>query len=146
MQYFDDMDSKYGFDDGAITPAGVEVYRAVYVEALNTLLDAHQSCVRVVAWDRPGMHNWCMIVQVSAAYYYGTLLAADDGNRPCPQPDVQPTPDEYDPAYYAALDTAMELGLDDYIEVTVRKDLEGLHDALAAVLEEDAAPDDDPHA
>jgi hypothetical protein len=145
MDYFYEMESKDGFADGAAAPLGVETYRSVYVYALNTLLDAYQSNVRVVAWNRPRPHNGCMIVHVSVAYYDGTLLAADDGNRPCPQPDVQPTPEEYDTAYYAALKTAMAMGVDEYIEVTVRHDLERLHDALAAVLKAEATPDNDPH-
>lgn len=62
MRFWDDMLEKYGFADGEAMPDGAEVYRAVYVRAVNALAEQLRSEVRAVAYDRPGIHNWCLIL------------------------------------------------------------------------------------
>ncbi|MEZ4666545.1 MAG: hypothetical protein R3E39_01275 [Anaerolineae bacterium] len=62
MRYWDDMRSKYGFNDGGAVPDGAEVYRAVYIRAVNKLAEQLGSSVRAIAYDRAGVHNWCLIL------------------------------------------------------------------------------------
>ncbi len=62
MRYWDDMRTKYGFNDGGAVPDGAEVYRAVYIRAVNQLAEHLQSSVRATAYDRAGVHNWCLIL------------------------------------------------------------------------------------
>jgi hypothetical protein len=56
------MRTKYGFNDGGAVPDGAEVYRAVYIRAVNQLAEQLNSNVRAVAYDRAGVHNWCLIL------------------------------------------------------------------------------------
>jgi len=62
MRYWDEMRTKYGFNDGGVVPDGVEVYRAVYIRAVNKLAEQLGSRVRATAYDRAGVHNWCLIL------------------------------------------------------------------------------------
>lgn len=62
MRFWDDMQHKYGFSDGEAVPDGAEVYRAVYIRAVNALAEQLGGTVRAVAYDRPGVHNWCLIL------------------------------------------------------------------------------------
>ena len=86
MRFWDDMQNKYGFSDGEAVPDGAEVYRAVYIRAVNALAEQLGSTVRAVAYDRPGVHNWCLILfhQVSDLEAHGINLltrARRDGCR-----------------------------------------------------------------
>lgn len=65
MLYFDDMRTKYGFDDGNVIPPDAEARRTVYVRALNVLAEKYDSSVRAIAYDRFGVHNWCLILFAS---------------------------------------------------------------------------------
>jgi hypothetical protein len=62
MRYWDDMQSKYGFNDGGAVPDGAEVYRAAYIRAVNKLAEQLGSSVRAAGYDRAGVHNWCLIL------------------------------------------------------------------------------------
>ncbi len=62
MRYWDDMRTKYGFNDGGAVPDGAEVYRTVYIRAVNKLAEQLNSSVRASAYDRAGVHNWCLIL------------------------------------------------------------------------------------
>ncbi|MCA0453952.1 MAG: hypothetical protein LCI00_08260 [Chloroflexi bacterium] len=62
MRYWDDMRSKYGFNDGGAVLDGAEVYRAVYIRSVNKLAEQLHSSVRATAYDRAGVHNWCLIL------------------------------------------------------------------------------------
>lgn len=62
MRYWDEMRTKYGFNDGGAVPDGAEVYRTVYIRAVNQLAEQLNSSVRAVAYDRAGVHNWCLIL------------------------------------------------------------------------------------
>jgi hypothetical protein len=39
MRYWDNMRTKYGFNDGGAVPDGAEIYRAVYIRAVNQLAE-----------------------------------------------------------------------------------------------------------
>lgn len=95
MRYWDDMQTKFGFSDGDAVPPDAEARRAVYVQAINALATRLGSAYRVAAWDRGGMHNSCLII-----------TEPGDG-------------DEMDDAMRRAIDIAMEMDLDQYVEIQV---------------------------
>ena len=64
MRYWNDMSSKFGFNDGEGIPQGITKYREVYILVMNALLKKHGSEIRMMAVDRGGCHNWCMIMPV----------------------------------------------------------------------------------
>ena len=64
MKYFDEMLDKHGFGDGEQEPPDAWASREVYVTVLNALARKEGSAVTVKAYDRPGMHNGCMLVFV----------------------------------------------------------------------------------
>lgn len=103
MKYWDDMQTKWGFSDGAATPCGIEAYREVYVQAVNYLAAQAGSAVRAEAYDRPGMHNSCLIVLVS--------IHSRPGDPVTPLVD----PDE---GMKHAIRQAHNLGLDSYVTAT----------------------------
>lgn len=139
MKYFNDMCNKWGFSDGAAVPDTADVYREVYVTALNCIAEKLGSQTRVVAYDRPGMHNWCMIVCVSKET--AADIHADIISRSLDESDIA---DEYtlasglsgevvclddivemDEAMLKAIEYARELGLDNY--VVERAEVEGFN-------------------
>ncbi|SMB96775.1 hypothetical protein SAMN00808754_1646 [Thermanaeromonas toyohensis ToBE] len=61
MSYYLEMRSKYGFSDGELVPAEAEVVRSILVEAINAYLGP-DSKVEAYEYDRPGMHNPCLIM------------------------------------------------------------------------------------
>lgn len=103
MRYWEDMRSKGGFADGEAVPDGAELYRAVYVRTVNRLAEQRGSDVRAVPYDRPGMHNWCLIVFRDARNLDGESVPADLGLE-------------------AAIDQAHTLDVDDYLRVSVTVD------------------------
>jgi hypothetical protein len=66
MKYYDEMRTKFGFNDGDAQPNGCETYREVYVTALNKLAEKFGSTVRAHAFNRGGLHNSCLIVYFPA--------------------------------------------------------------------------------
>lgn len=117
MRYWEDMRSKYGFNDGGAVPDGAEVYRAVYIRALNTLAEQLNSRIRAVAYDRSGAHNWCLILFYDLndvqAYTPDELaepleLSADEVLAP-------------DEALAEAIRQAYRLDLDSFVWVEVRR-------------------------
>ena len=60
--YYDDMRSKYGFNEGD-APLGIERVRKLIVKHVNKRLkkDPQFKHMELVEFDRPGVHNWCMI-------------------------------------------------------------------------------------
>jgi len=62
MKYYEDMRTKWGFNDGVATPWGVELYRQVYIEAINRVSKELGSKVEAFPYDRPGMHNFCLLL------------------------------------------------------------------------------------
>lgn len=69
MIYYDDMQTKGGFSDGENVPANAWSARTLYITALNHVAKERGSNVRVVAYDRPGMHNPCLIIHVTASMF-----------------------------------------------------------------------------
>lgn len=103
MRYWDDMLSKSGFSDGEAVPDGIATYRTVYLRVVNRLAEQWGSAVRAIAYDRPGMHNWCLIVFRDAHNLDGEEVAADL-------------------ALDSAIDQAHTLDVDDYLRVRVTVD------------------------
>lgn len=61
MGYYDEMRTKYGFQDGEMVPPDAWAARRVLVEAINAYLGP-DSPVEAYEYDRPGVHNWCLIL------------------------------------------------------------------------------------
>lgn len=59
---WEDFTDKYGFEDGATTDAVDFHARSHIVEALNTHPAMIAAKRTAIEWDRPGMHNGCMIL------------------------------------------------------------------------------------
>ena len=59
---WNDFTTKYGFDDGAQTEGRDYRARDAIVEALNNLPAFKEGNIRAVGYDRPGMHNSCLIL------------------------------------------------------------------------------------
>lgn len=117
MRYYEEMQSKYGFSDGNAIPDGIELYRTAYIRTMNKLLGKHGSRFRLAAFDRAGLHNWCMLFTVPLEEF-----------ETIKDPEVyvdhkfsteEPVPDN---AYIEALSEAHELMVDDYVMVCVELD------------------------
>ncbi len=135
MRYWDDMRTKYGFNDGGAVPDGAEVYRTVYIRAVNQLAEQLNSSVRATAYDRAGVHNWCLIL----------FYAVNDLSDRTPSELTEPLdlsagevlePDE---AMDEAIRQAYLLDLDSFVQVSVdlSDDFEGFVTALYPVNEGD---------
>jgi hypothetical protein len=115
MRYWDDMRTKYGFNDGGAVPDGAEVYRAVYIRAVNQLAEQLGSRVRATAYDRAGVHNWCLIL-----FYDVNDLAGRVPDELAEPLDVSGRevlePDE---AMDEAIQQAYLLDLDSFVQVSV---------------------------
>jgi hypothetical protein len=111
MMYFDEMRTKYGFGDGSAVPQGADKYREVYVKALNVFAEQFNSEVRAYPFDRGGAHNYCLILFRDKNSTENEDLDPDDG-------------------MLESIDKCVELGLDDYLEVTVNVLTDSLEDFL----------------
>ncbi|MBL8166193.1 MAG: hypothetical protein JNJ61_29690 [Anaerolineae bacterium] len=114
MRFWEDMQSKWGFSDGDAVPDGVEVYREIYIRAVNQLAEQLNSSVRVVAYDRVGVHNWCLIVMHPLSD-----LRARGIETFTTHTDIDAETAEADEAMEDAIRQAYELDLDSFAEVTV---------------------------
>ncbi len=112
MKYWDQMQSKYGFEDGDAVPGGIEVYRRAYILAVNALAAAKGSHVRVIPYDRPGCHNWCLVGFVSV-----------DGS----DYSVDVVKDE---AMSAAIERASQLDIDCCVAVSLQLDEKWIDELL----------------
>jgi len=121
MKYWEDFQTKWGFSDGDSVPPDALLLRQVYVRELNSLLRKRKSAVRLLAFDRPGMHNPLLIVRVSAdtasgvperKLYLGQLNGGWEpkGEWQEPEPDA---------AYESVLEEAEGMELDAMVETTV---------------------------
>lgn len=115
MRYWDDMRTKYGFNDGGAVPDGAEVYRTVYIRAVNQLVQQLSSGVRAAAYDRAGVHNWCLIL-----FYDVNALSGRTHNELAEPLDIAADevlePDE---AMSEAIRQAYLLDLDSFVQVSV---------------------------
>lgn len=117
MQFWNEMISKYGFSDGAAVPPGAEVYRSVYIRTVNKLAEQLGSSVRAVAYDRPGVHNWCMIL-----FYNASDLRAFTPEQLTQPVEVGAAAVDADAMMAKAVNQADDLEIDDFVEVQVDVD------------------------
>jgi len=126
MKYWDAFQDKFGFDDGGAVPPDAHACRCVYVREINKLAKKYRSKVRLLAWDRSGMHNAYLILYIpvrwarkrSARSLY--LGEWQGGWAPKLKRDWQePAPDE---AMQRAIAAAYDMELDKYVtsKVTFR--------------------------
>jgi hypothetical protein len=130
MQYYEDMTSKYGFNDGNYAPAGIDKYRDVYVRAINAVAESLGSKHRVVPFDREGCHNSYLIVPVYAEWFNEFYMSKQkDGFLLIPADEFETDKTEVKKIYVEeedmlltdAINIAQEMQLDDWIECTVSK-------------------------
>lgn len=114
MRFWEDMQSKYGFSDGGAVPDGAEVYRAVYIKAVNRLAEQLTSNVRATAYDRTGVHNWCLIL-----FYAVTDLAGHTADELTDTLDLSAEVLEPDEPMSEAIRQAYLLDLDGFVNVSV---------------------------
>lgn len=112
MKYWEEMQSKWGFDDGGATPAGIEHYRAAYILAVNALAESLGSRVRAIAFNRGGIHNWCLILTVPME------IALKDPTEPLAAYELGDG-ETRDDAFDNAVELAMEEGIDSYVNTRV---------------------------
>lgn len=117
MHYWDQMQSKWGFADGDAVPRDAHAAREVYVAGVNRLAERFGSRWRVGAYDRPGLHNHCLVVTLPA----GADLAGAIRTGACGGGDE---------ALDKAVEVAHAMMLDDYIVVRAEVDTAALHSAL----------------
>lgn len=119
MNYWDEMRTKWGFNDGSSYPPDVEQAREVYIKAVNFFAEKLGSGLRAYAYDRAGVHNYCLIMFAPKDFD----MSDEKGLRELPE--MEP-----DDAMYDAVMQASELGVDGWIETTVVVDHKGLDAAL----------------
>lgn len=107
MKYWDEMVTKYGFNDGEATPLEAEDSREIYIYVVNLLAKEMGLSERVEAYNRGGLHNNIMIVP------------RDNANWP-----------------ERAIEIAQTLGLDAYIQIDVTQLKDELDDFLANNLDD----------
>ena len=120
MQYWEEMDSKYGFSDGEAYPAGILIYRDIYIKTVNKLAEKHGSAVRVIPFDRGGCHNTVMKFEVSKDWYEKEYLPKQKGEyleSYAPPADTLPERAEIDDGFRAAIEEAMDLDVDGFVIV-----------------------------
>lgn len=122
MRYWDAFQDKFGFDDGGATPPDAYACRCVYVREINKLAKKYKSAVRLLAWDRSGMHNYYLIVcvpfrwvrKVSARRLY---VGQDSGGWAPRRKNWDEA--KYDEAMNKAIQQAFDMDLDGYVTSTV---------------------------
>jgi hypothetical protein len=117
MRYWQDMESRYGFGGGESVPPDAYESREVYVRTMNRLLELHESGVRLIAYDRPGMHNECLILKVTSIEFQ-EIPEKDVLSGHWAPPNDWVEPDE-DDAFMAAGEQAHDSYVDDYVDVEV---------------------------
>ena len=114
MRFWNEMQDKYGFADGEAIPEGAEVFRAVYIRAVNALAAQLGSAVRAIAYDRSGVHNSCLIL-----FYRVSDLEAHDVSLFSQPIELDIDSAEPDKPMEEAIQQADLMNLDDFIEVKV---------------------------
>jgi hypothetical protein len=85
--FLEQCTDKYGFSDGDQIPVGAYKVRDWLASYLNQHLP--DDCpVKAIAFDRPGMHNSCMILFVKKD------ATVDENGVPCPGADWERIPEE----------------------------------------------------
>ena len=134
MRFWEDMQSKYGFSDGEAMPDGIDVYREVYIRAVNQLAEQLNSSARVVAFNRAGVHNWCLILM-----HHLSDLQAQHIEDFTAHVNIVAETCEADEGLEEAIHQANEVELDSLVEVTVTvaDDFELFIEALHPIKEGD---------
>jgi hypothetical protein len=132
MRFWDDMQSKWGFNDGEAIPEGVEAYRTVYIRAVNRFAEQLDSQVRAVAYNRFGVHNFCLVIFHNLTDLQEVLV-----EQYTEHVDIRAEVVEPDEAMREAIWQAQTRELDDLIEVTVAI-APGLEDFLNELKPDDA--------
>jgi hypothetical protein len=130
MQYFDEMRTKWGFEDGGTTPPDAIACREVYVKVINKCAKKAGSKFRAYAYDRGGCHNGIMILFASLENIKKNkvpLSRLSDGDF---NDDKLEDTDKYDEAMDTALQDAMDLDIDQYVVSKVTIDRKGLKKIL----------------
>lgn len=60
--YLHEMTTKWGFNDGELVPRDAEAARNVMVKIIAAWLKQNHPDHKVVKYNRPGFHNWCLIL------------------------------------------------------------------------------------
>lgn len=123
MKYWDEFQSKWGFSDGDAVPPDARACREVYVREINRLAIEKGSKVRLLAWDRPGMHNCYLIVRVPAELVKDVapqMLCVGQWQGGWEPADPSWKEAAADDAMEASMQTAFDLDLDGYVETEVR--------------------------
>lgn len=124
MMYWEEFQTKFGFNDGDSIPPDVEEKRAVYLNVVNILAEKYGSSVRYYPYDRPGMHN-----------YYLVLLRDANVSEEEAKSNNYEGPKDTDEAMDTAIREAYEYGLDDLVYSKVEIDTEGLEKLIALLKE-----------
>ena len=66
MRYYEAFIDKFGFSDGEDIPPDADAHRELLVRLFNKRAMAIRSRVRCGAYNRPGIHNPCMVFFVRA--------------------------------------------------------------------------------
>jgi len=133
MKYWGEFQTKFGFDDGGAVPPDAWACRAAYVRWINCRARELGSDVRLVAYDRGGVHNCYLILCVPASWvksvpdcelWIGSWRSGWDPNTKAPRElrgawEEAPT----DSAMALAIAEAFEQDLDAEVEtkVTLRR-------------------------
>ena len=124
MQYWNEMNTKYGFADGESYPAGIEIYRDVYVKAVSRLAEHFGSDYRVVPYDRCGVHNFCLWYFTTKEWFENVYLPRQEPSKKWVAVDNTEVTagekiffDDTDDAMYKAIELALDLDIDRYVEV-----------------------------
>jgi hypothetical protein len=59
FKIYEEMRDKYGFNEGATVPEGIEKVRKKIIDLINKELNG--SLIKAYPYDRMGIHNWCLI-------------------------------------------------------------------------------------
>lgn len=127
MQYWNEMNTKYGFSDGESYPAGIEIFRDLYVKAVSRLAEHFGSDFRVVPYNRCGVHNYCLWFYVTKEWFESIYLPLQKSGQMWPsvgEREIRAAETSFanaaDDAMQKAVDRAFELELDNYVEVEVK--------------------------
>ena len=123
MKYWEELHNKWGFSDGDAIPPDARACREVYIREINKLAKRKGSSVRLLAYDRPGMHNCYLILRVDAESVRNVpprrlCTGQWKGGYALKVPGWKEPPS--DEALEEAIQEAYEMGLDSLVVTEVR--------------------------
>jgi len=122
MKYWGDFQTKWGFSEGEATPQDAWAHRFVYVREINRKAAELGSKVRLIAYDRGGMHNSLLIVRVPSEMPEGVYSETEMCNGTAGEKIPSLYFDTKDDARMeAAIDyfTSDEEEIDSYVQISV---------------------------